>query len=67
MKTASAKIFQSGNSQALRVPKAFRLQSRTVTLVKTGDGFTVHDKKVRAARRKAFAALAGSCPDFPAV
>jgi len=65
MKTASAKIFQSGNSQALRLPKAFRLQSSTVTLVKTEDGFTVHDEKARSGRRKAFAALAGSCPDFP--
>lgn len=38
MRTATAEIFKSGNSQALRIPKAFRLSSKTVQLVKTADG-----------------------------
>ena len=67
MKTATAKVFQSGNSQALRLPKAFRLSSKTVKLVQTSDGFSVKDEAASARRAKAFAALAGSCPDFPDV
>jgi len=65
MTTATAKVFQSGNSQALRLPKAFRLSSKTVKLVKTADGFSVKDTLEGARRAKAFAALAGSCPKFP--
>ncbi|MEN9813771.1 MAG: hypothetical protein RL479_2457, partial [Verrucomicrobiota bacterium] len=30
MPVATAKVFQSGNSQALRLPKAFRLRSSVV-------------------------------------
>lgn len=67
MKTVTAEVFKSGNSQALRIPKAFRLSSKTVQLVKTADGFVVKDESVRARRAKAFAALAGSCPNFPEV
>ena len=65
MTMATAKVFQSGHSQAVRIPKAFRLTSKTVKLVKTPDGFTVRDEAAHARRAKAFAALAGSCPDFP--
>ena len=67
MSIATAKVFQSGNSQALRLPKSFRLKSTTVKLVKTPDGFTVHDDDAHGRRMKAFAMLAGSCPDFPAI
>ena len=67
MSVATAKVFQSGNSQALRLPKAFRLKSTIVKLVKTSDGFTVHDENAHARRVKAFAALGGSCPDFPKI
>jgi len=62
MTTATAKVFKSGNSQAVRLPKAFRLSSKTVKLVKTTDGFTVSDPAAHA-----FIALAGSCPDFPEI
>lgn len=67
MKTATAKVFQSGNSQALRLPKAFRLRSKTVTLVRTADGFAVKDEAANGRRTRAFAALAGSCPGFPEI
>jgi len=67
MTTATAKVFTSGNSQALRLPKAFRLGSKTVKLIKTADGFTVKDESATARRAKAFAALAGSCPGFPEI
>ena len=67
MTTAIAKVFKSGNSQALRLPKAFRLSSKTVRLVKTPDGFAVRDEAALARRIRAFVALAGSCPDFPEI
>ncbi|HXC01926.1 MAG TPA: hypothetical protein VNU49_04685 [Opitutaceae bacterium] len=67
MTTATAKVFKSGNSQALRLPKAFRLSSKTVKLVKTQDGFSVKDESAQARRIKAFAALAGSCRNFPEI
>lgn len=67
MTTATAKIFKSGNSQALRLPKAFRISSGTVTLVKVPDGFIARDEKAHSRRIKAFSALAGSCPDFPEI
>ena len=67
MTTATAKVFRSGNSQAVRLPKAFRLSADTVTLVKTPDGFVARDEKAQARRLKAFAALAGSCPGFPLI
>ena len=67
MTTATAKVFKSGNSQVLRLPKAFRLSSKTVKLIKTSDGFAVKDESAIARRVKAFAALAGSCPKFPEV
>jgi antitoxin VapB len=65
MTVVTAKIFRSGNSQAMRLPKAFRVSSPTVTLIKTPDGFLARDERASARRRKAFAALAGTCPDFP--
>ena len=67
MKAVIAKVFKSGNSQAVRLPKAFRLSSKTVKLVKTPDGFSVKDEAASARRSRAFAALAGSCPGFPEI
>lgn len=67
MTTAVAKVFQSGNSQAIRLPKAFRLKTRTVKLIRTEKGILIttdmNDKK----KARAFARLAGSCPDFPEI
>ncbi|MFM9031854.1 MAG: antitoxin [Opitutaceae bacterium] len=67
MAAVTAKAFQSGNSQALLIPKAFRLKSSTVKLIRTADGCSVYDEQARASRIRAFAALGGSCPDFPEV
>lgn len=67
MMTVTAKVFRSGNSQAVRLPKAFRLSADTVTLVKMPDGFVARDEKAHTRRQRAFAALAGSCPNFPAI
>ena len=67
MTTAIAKVFTSGNSQAVRIPKAFRIASDTVKLIKMPDGFLVRDEGAHARRLKVFASLAGSCPDFPEI
>ena len=47
-------IFQSGNSPALRLPRSSRLKSKTVKLVETTDGFSVHadDVHYRGALRQ---------------
>ena len=36
-----AKVFKNGRSQAIRLPKAFRVKSSEVFLKKTPEGFTV--------------------------
>ena len=37
----SAKVFRNGRSQAIRLPKEFRVDSAEVYLKKTSDGFLV--------------------------
>ncbi|MBK9574510.1 MAG: hypothetical protein IPO43_18185 [Rhodoferax sp.] len=42
---ATAKIFTTGNSQAIRLPKAFRLRSEEVWISKSRNGIiTIHPK-----------------------
>jgi antitoxin VapB len=65
MSTATAKVFKSGNSQALRLPRAFRLRAKEVTLTATNGGFLVTDPAVEARRLKALRKLRGSAPNFP--
>ncbi len=67
MTTAVAKVFQSGNSQAIRLPKAFRLKSRTVKLVRTEKGILISNEGDEQRKARAFARLAGSCPNFPEI
>jgi antitoxin VapB len=62
MTTAVAKVFQSGNSQAIRLPKAFRLKSRTVKLSRTAEGILISEDDEDQRKARAFARLAGSCP-----
>jgi hypothetical protein len=66
-KTVKARVFQSGNSQAIRLPKAFRLRSAVVVLEKTPQGILVQEDGENARRGRAFAKLAGSCADFPEI
>jgi len=62
-----AKVFKSGNSQAIRLPKALRLRCKTVLIEKTDWGLMIHDPVADAKRAKAFSKLYGSCPDFPKI
>ena len=52
MPSISAKVFKSGNSQAIRLPKALRLNARTVLIEKTARGlFILIPEPRRAASR----------------
>jgi virulence-associated protein VagC len=62
-----AKVFQSGNSQAIRLPRAFRLKSAVVTLEKTSQGLLVREDGEAVRQAKLFAKLEGSCPAFPEI
>ena len=67
MSTITAKVFKSGNSQAIRLPKACRLTSATVQIERTSRGLLILDPKAEAKRLRALSKLFGSCPDFPAI
>jgi len=65
--TSTAKVFMSGNSQAIRLPSAFRFKSRVVKISQTSQGLLIADEDDHRQRTKAFAKLQGSCADFPEV
>ena len=62
-----AKVFKSGNSQAIRLPKALRAPAKSVQIEQTARGLLILDPKAEARRVKALAEFYGSCPDFPAI
>lgn len=66
--TATAKIFQHGGSQSVRLPLAFRLPGDVVRVTKTERGVLLEamDSDFEA-KRQAFVALAGACPDLDEV
>lgn len=41
---AKARVFQSGNSQAVRLPKEFRFQSKEVEIFRRGDEVVLREK-----------------------
>lgn len=60
------KVFQSGNSAALRLPAGMRVPvGKTFALTPTASGFVAVDPADQAKRRKAMVALFGSASDFP--
>jgi antitoxin VapB len=58
---ATAKVFRSGNSQAVRLPKQFRLTSDEVEIFRQGDEIVLREKPQSLAR--AFDLLC-DLPDF---
>ncbi len=58
---ATAKVFQSGNSQAVRLPKQFRLTSDDVEIFRRGDEIVLREKPTTLVR--AFELLCG-LPDL---
>lgn len=57
---ATARVFRSGNSQAVRLPKQFRLDSQEVEIFRRGDEIVLREKPRGMAR--AFELLA-TLPD----
>jgi antitoxin VapB len=57
---STAKVFRSGNSQAVRLPKQFRLKSKEVEIFRRGDEIVLREKQGTMLR--AFELLA-SLPD----
>jgi antitoxin VapB len=58
----TARVFRSGNSQAVRLPKQFRLKSKEVEIFRRGDEIVLREKKGSMVR--AFDLLAGLPEDF---
>lgn len=57
-----AKVFRSGNSQALRLPKEFRFKSKEVEIFRRGDEIVLREPK--GVMTRAFELLAGMPSDF---
>jgi antitoxin VapB len=58
----TARVFRSGNSQAVRLPKQFRLKSQEVEIFRRGDEIVLREKDGTMAR--AFDLLAGLPDDL---
>jgi antitoxin VapB len=58
----TAKVFRSGNSQAVRLPKEFRVRSKEVEIYRRGDEIVLREKGKGLAR--AFEILANLPDDF---
>jgi antitoxin VapB len=59
---ATARVFRSGKSQAVRLPKEFRLKSKEVEIFRRGDEIVLREKEKGLAR--AFEILANLPDDF---
>jgi antitoxin VapB len=59
---AVTKVFKSGNSQAVRIPKKLQLRSKHVEITKRGDEIVLREQPANLAG--AFELLAGMSSDF---
>ncbi len=59
---AITKVFRSGNSQAVRIPKQFQFRSRQVEITKRGNEIVLREPPANLAG--AFDLLTGLTPDF---
>lgn len=57
--SAIAKVFQSGNSQAVRLPKAFRFHADEVEIFRRGDEIVLREKP------RSLADALGRLPPWP--
>ncbi len=61
-----ARVFKSGNSQAVRIPHNVKLKAKSYIVEETGGGgLRLIDPAHEARRLKALRELRGSAPDFP--
>jgi virulence-associated protein VagC len=65
MSTITAKVFQAGNSKALRLPRELKIKAKAYQVTPTATGFIAVDPAAEARRLKALKALRGSARDFP--
>ena len=59
-----AKLFKTGGSQAVRLPRRYRFEGRTEVLIRR-DGRRVVLEDARRTFSRRFLAIAGSATDFP--
>jgi antitoxin VapB len=59
---AVTKVFRSGNSQAVRIPRKFRFRSQQVEITKRGDEIVLRERPGELSA--AFELLTGLSPDF---
>lgn len=59
---ATARVFRSGNSQAVRLPKQFRVNSKEVEIFRRGEEIILRERRGDMVR--AFELLAGLPDDF---
>jgi len=64
MKTINSRVFMSGNSQAVRIPQRFRLNSDEVTITQTSDGALVIRPIAQDRGAQLLAVLEGFDDDF---
>ena len=57
-----AKVFKSGNSQAVRLPKEFQFHSKEVEIFRRGDNIILHEKPANL--KHAFELLGSMPADF---
>ena len=60
----TAKVFMSGNSQAIRLPKSMRLDTDEVEMIRHGDTLILRPLRPRTTLASAFDALASIGEDF---
>lgn len=60
--TTKTRVFKSGNSQAVRLPKQFRFQGNEVEILRRGREIVLRESRRNLGR--AFAALAAMPKDF---
>jgi antitoxin VapB len=60
----TAKVFMSGNSQAIRLPKEFRVEGDEVYIKKTKNSIVITMKEKKEVFRNVLDDVFGCCPDF---
>lgn len=62
MAAITAKVFQAGNSKALRLPRSLAVKATTYEITPMPDGFMVVDPAAKARRLKALRKLQALTP-----
>lgn len=57
MSAITAKVFQAGNSKALRLPRSLAVKAKSYEVTPTPDGFMLVDPAAKARRLKALRKL----------